>query len=55
MIEKDDVVLERTGNIKAEQPKRILCQGKGSYELKKGDIFIIFTPGGGGYGRKGKK
>ncbi len=55
VIKKDDVVLESNGKARTKLPKEIISHGKGSYELKKGDIFIIFTPGGGGYGRKGKK
>lgn len=42
-------------NVIIREGKRISLPGKGRFELKAGDILSIRTPGGGGYGEKGKK
>lgn len=43
----------KTGvNVLIRQGEEIILPGKGSFELKAGDILSIRTPGGGGYGAK---
>ena len=42
-------------NVLIRDGKEIPLPGKGTFELKAGEILSLRTPGGGGYGKKGVK